>query len=56
MKPLRDQEEVEEVEPKETSVEEELGEEDQARCYKYDEQGHMARDYPHLRQPWCSHC
>jgi hypothetical protein len=30
MKPLRDQEEVEEVEPKDTSEEEELREEDQA--------------------------
>jgi hypothetical protein len=25
------------------------------RCYSYDEQGHMARYFPHLRWPWCSH-
>jgi hypothetical protein len=24
--------------------------------YNSDEQGHMARDCPHPRQPWCSHC
>jgi len=27
-----------------------------SKCYNYDEQGHMARDFPHLRWPWCSHC
>jgi hypothetical protein len=26
------------------------------RCYNCDEQGHLARDCPHPRQPWCSHC
>jgi hypothetical protein len=25
-------------------------------CYNYDEKGHMDRDRPHLRSPWCSHC
>jgi hypothetical protein len=27
-----------------------------SRCYNCDEKGHMARDCPHLRWPWCSHC
>jgi hypothetical protein len=27
-----------------------------SKFYKCDEQGHMARDRPHLRRPWFSHC
>jgi hypothetical protein len=27
-----------------------------SRCYNCDEQGHLARDCPHPRRPWCSHC
>jgi hypothetical protein len=27
-----------------------------SRFYNCDEKGHMARDFPHLRWPWCSHC
>jgi hypothetical protein len=26
------------------------------RCYNCDEKGHLARDCPHPRRPWCSHC
>jgi hypothetical protein len=27
-----------------------------SRCYNCDEQGHMARYFPHPKWPWCSHC
>jgi hypothetical protein len=27
-----------------------------SRCYNCDEQGHLARDCPHPRRPWCSQC
>jgi hypothetical protein len=26
------------------------------RCYNYNEQGHLAKDCPPPRRPWCSHC
>jgi hypothetical protein len=56
MKPLRDWEEVEEVELEETSEEEEPGEEDQVDATTVMRKATWLDIFLILRWPWCSHC
>jgi hypothetical protein len=49
MKPPKDLEEAREVGVEVDSEEEEMGEEGEGRCYNCNEQGHLARDFPHPR-------